>query len=60
MNHPAYYRCSAGYRVAVIRDSLNDAPETWHVAERSIFARCDECEKYVGNGVCILTYEVRV
>ena len=58
MNLPAYYTCPAGHTVAVIRDSLNDAPETWPVAERSIFERCNYCEEVVEDGVCVLRYEV--
>ena len=59
MNLPAYYTCPAGHTVAVIRDSLNDAPETWPVAERSIFDWCNDCEEVAENGVCVLRYEVR-
>lgn len=55
---PVYYRCPAGYPVAVYLNALDDVPEKYPVAERSIFARCDECEEFVGDGVCILTYEV--
>ncbi len=56
---PAYYNCPAGYRVAVIQDALNDAPDEWPVPERSVFSWCDDCEEELTGGVCVLRYEVR-
>lgn len=58
MKIPVYYICPAGCRVAVYLDALNDAPEEYPVAERSVFGWCDECEDAEGNGVCVLRYEV--
>lgn len=59
MNLPAYYTCPAGHAVAVIRDSLNDAPDEWHVDGRSVFRWCNECE-VVGEGEsCLLRLEMR-
>jgi len=46
---PVYYRCPAGHPIAVIRDSLNDAPDEWPITE-GIFVRC---------GGSVLRYEVR-
>ncbi len=60
MKLPVYYRCPAGHLVAVYFEELNDAPEEYPVAERSIMERCEDCEEVVEGGVCILTYEVRV
>lgn len=59
MKLPAYYLCPAGYRVAVIQDALNDAPDEWPVPERSVFGRCDYCEEVGESGVCVLRYEVK-
>lgn len=50
----AFYTCPAGYPVALTQDALNDAPEIYSVAERSIFEWCGECEVCEGEGVCEL------
>lgn len=57
MKLSVYYMCPAGNRVAVIQDALNDAPEEWPVAERSIFGRCDECGVGGEDGYCKLKLE---
>jgi hypothetical protein len=56
---PVYYHCPAGYRVAVIQEALNDAPDEWPAARGSVFGQCDYCEEDAGE-VCVLRYEVRI
>lgn len=52
-----FYTCPAGYPVAIFQDIWKAAPAKRKEPERSLFARCDDCEDVVGDGYCVLKLE---